>query len=64
MFVLKDNKPVRVPVKLGLSNGGFAEVEGDLQVGDLVIIASVSNEKKPSAQLPIGASPPGMGRRF
>jgi hypothetical protein len=65
VWVLKAGNPARVPVKLGLSNGGFTAVEGELQPGDSVIVGSMSNDKnKPAAStLPIGG-PGGMGRRF
>lgn len=66
VFILKDGKPERVAVKVGLSNGGFTEVEGDLEPGQPVIVGSMSNDKtKAAATLPMGGGgPPGMGRRF
>jgi len=66
VFILTEGKPVRVPVKVGLSNGGFTEVEGDLQPGQAVIVGVLNTDKnKPAAQSPMGGgAPPGMGRRF
>ena len=67
IFVLENNKPKMVPVKTGLSNGGYVAVEGDLQPGQLVIVGVINqNNKAPSPQQsPLGgASTPGMPRRF
>jgi len=66
VFILTDGKLNRVPVKIGLSNGGFTAVEGDLQPGQLVVVGIQSNDKSkaPAAQLIGGGGAPGMGRRF
>ncbi len=43
VFVLRENKPVAVPVTIGLDDGNFTEiVKGDLQLGDRVITAERS----------------------
>jgi HlyD family secretion protein len=62
VFVLTDGKPVRVPVKTGLSNGGFTAVEGELQPGDPVIVSIMNTDKNNTAvqqRSPFG----GMGGR-
>jgi HlyD family secretion protein len=62
VFVLTDGKPVRVPVRTGLSNGGFTAVEGELQPGQLVIVGVISADKNnaaPQQKSPFG----GMGGR-
>jgi HlyD family secretion protein len=66
IFVLENSKPKRVPVKTGLSNGGYVAIEGDLQPGQLVIVGVVNqNNKAPSPQqTPLGGGAPGMPRRF
>jgi HlyD family secretion protein len=66
VFVLTDGKPVRVPVKTGLSNGGTTAVEGELQPGQLVIVGVASTDKNKTTvqqSSPFGGGPPGMGRR-
>ncbi len=64
VFVLVEGKPKFVKVKIGLSNGGFTAVEGDIQAGDQVIVGVLSN-KAPAQAVPLtGGGPPGMGRRF
>lgn len=47
VFILVDNKPKRVSVKTGMSNGKFTEIiEGELKEGDLVITDELSADKK------------------
>jgi len=61
VYILKDNVPLAVPVKTGISNNGAIElVEGNLKEGDEVIIEQTGGDskKKPAA----GGSP--MGRPF
>jgi HlyD family secretion protein len=42
VFVLRDGKPVYVPVQVGLDDGKFAEIAGgDLKPGDQVIIGEM-----------------------
>ncbi|WOJ88957.1 heavy metal translocating P-type ATPase [Methylocapsa polymorpha] len=39
LWILRDGKPIAIPVQLGLDDGAFAEiVKGDLQPGDDVIV--------------------------
>jgi HlyD family secretion protein len=66
VFVLVEGKPKFVKVKTGLSNGGFTAVEGDLQVGQQVIVGVLNAANKAPAQaVPLtGGGAPGMGRRF
>ena len=42
VYVVRANKAVRVPVKLGYTDGEFAEVREGLKVGDQVVIAGKS----------------------
>jgi HlyD family secretion protein len=53
-----DREPKQVRVRLGISNGQFTEVEGELREGDLVI-AGVMQKSKPRTQ----AAPTGGGGR-
>jgi len=67
IFVLDNGKPVRIPVHIGLSNGGFTAIEGDVLEGQAVIIGLSSSNAKQSAQsaAPFGMQGPpggGMGR--
>jgi hypothetical protein len=66
---LKTESHVRVPVRIGLSNGGFTAIEGNVQEGQAVIIglSSSSNSKQggPDPSTPFGMQAPpggGMGR--
>jgi HlyD family secretion protein len=65
IFVLENNKPKMVPVKTGLSNGGYVAVEGELQPGQLVIIGTINQSTKTASpqQSPLGGAA-GMPRRF
>jgi len=50
IWVLVDNKPTPVPVTTGLDDGNSVEVvEGDLKVGQQVIVAEGGAEGRPSA---------------
>jgi HlyD family secretion protein len=61
VFVVKDNKPVAVPVKTGISNNSSIElVESTLKEGDEVIIEQVGGDSKKKA----AASGSPMGRPF
>jgi HlyD family secretion protein len=69
VFVLDNGKPVRVPVRIGLSNGGFTAIEGNVQEGRAVIVglSSSSNGKQATPpSTPFGMQGPpgggGMGR--
>jgi HlyD family secretion protein len=67
VFVLADGALNRVPVKIGLSSGGFTAVEGDLTPGQLVVVGIMNNNDKsktPAQQQLLGGGAPGMGRRF
>ncbi len=60
VYVLKDGKPVRVPVKTGATDDSYVEVvSGNVHEGDEVIVEQVSAGKKKSET----ARPP-MGPRF
>lgn len=46
VWVLRNNKPLELPVKIGISNGAYTQVvSNDLQEGDLVISDAVSVTK-------------------
>jgi HlyD family secretion protein len=68
IFILDNGKPKRVPVKVGLSNGGYVAVEGDLSPGQLVIVGTVTrkNTTQGNQQSPLGGggAPGGMPRRM
>ena len=50
VWVLVDNKPTPVPVTTGLDDGNAVEVvQGDLKVGQQVIVAEGGAEGRPSA---------------
>jgi HlyD family secretion protein len=60
VWVLRDGKPVRVPITVGLDDGTYAEVvEGDLEPGDQVVVNEVSadNQNGRGSQ---GLRPPGL----
>lgn len=60
VYILKDNKPVAVPVKTGIANSSSIElVEGALKEGDEVIVEQTGGDTKKKAS---GGSP--MGPRF
>lgn len=55
VYVLVDNKPVRVAVKTGISDKVFTEiVSGELKVGDAVIVADLSAKKDSGSSMPRG----------
>jgi HlyD family secretion protein len=67
IYILVNDKPVMVPVKVGLSNGGFTAVEGNIQEGQAVIVGSLSQvgAKTTQQSSPFGMQGPpggGMGR--
>jgi HlyD family secretion protein len=58
VWVLRDDRPVRVPVVTGLTDATFAEVsQGDLKPGDRVIVDQVTHEpSEAKGQSPQGAA--------
>jgi HlyD family secretion protein len=59
VYILKENKPVAIPVKTGIANNSSIElVESSLKEGDEVIIEQIGGDSKKKA----GGSP--MGPRF
>jgi HlyD family secretion protein len=53
IWLLRDGRPVAVPVVLGLDDGAFAEiVHGDIQPGDQVITAEIRGQTSGQAALP------------
>jgi HlyD family secretion protein len=60
VWVLKDDKPVRIPVVAGLDDDTFAEIlQGDLKADDPVILSEQRNGTKPA-----GAGSNGPRLRF
>jgi HlyD family secretion protein len=50
VFVLREGKPVPVPVVTGISDDSFVEIrKGNLKPGDVVITGQMQTEKKPGA---------------
>ncbi|MCU0659341.1 MAG: efflux RND transporter periplasmic adaptor subunit [Polyangiaceae bacterium] len=63
VWVLRDGKPQRVRVKLGVSDGSFTEiVEGELNEGDAIITDADAPAERPAPALP-GAAPGGAQNR-
>lgn len=61
VYILKDNKPLAVPVKTGIANNSSIElVESTLKEGDEVIIEQIGGDNKKKA----GSSASPMGPRF
>jgi HlyD family secretion protein len=58
VYVLRDDKPVAVPVRVGASDGSFTQIVGDIKVGDQVI---TGGGPKPKAKAAIGG-PMGGGQ--
>lgn len=56
VWVLRDNKPIAVPVRVGVSDGTYSEILGSLKAGDQVIIGG-GPKPKAKAGSPL-ASPP------
>jgi HlyD family secretion protein len=56
VYLLKEGKPVQIPVKTGISDNSFVEItDGKLQPGDNVITAQDLPGKKPAASVrPMG----------
>ncbi len=70
VFILVDNKPKRISVKTGMSNGKFTEIvasesnDGELKEGDLVITDESSPDKKPKTNQSPGGMRGGPPRLF
>ena len=66
IFILENGKLKRVPIKTGLSNGGYVAVEGEIQAGQLVVVGTINQNNKTSStpQSPLGGGAPGMPRRM
>jgi len=56
IYVLREGKPVPVPVKTGISDNSFVEITaGKLQPGDEVITGQILSGNKPAASVrPMG----------
>jgi HlyD family secretion protein len=61
IFILEDNKPKMVPVKTGLSSGGYVAVEGNIREGQNVIVGIMNQT---TVKAPQGTSPLGMPGRM
>ena len=59
MTVLRDNKPTRVAVTTGITDGSSTEVVSGLEVNDVVI-----TDKAGASGGQGGGRPPGVGRMF
>ena len=60
VYLLKEGKPVALPVTTGLADASFIELlEGNIKEGDEVIVEQIDASKKKS-----GATSPHMGPRF
>lgn len=60
VYVLRDGKPVAVPVRVGATDGSFTQIIGPLKAGDEVIIGG---GPKPKATAPQGGPMGGGGVR-
>lgn len=58
VYVLRDDKPVAVPVRVGASDGSFTQIVGDIKVGDQVI---TGGGPRPKAKAAVGG-PMGGGQ--
>ena len=58
LYVLRDDKPVLVPIRAGASDGSFTEVRGLIKAGDMVITGG-GPKAKPELRTPFGG---GSGR--
>lgn len=55
VYILKESKPVAVPVKTGVaSNSSLELVEGDLKEGDEVIVEQIGGDAKKKSASPMG----------
>lgn len=64
VYVLRDDKPVPIPVRVGATDGAFAEIRArDLKAGDQVITGGGPKAKVKAASSPMGGGPGGGGVR-
>lgn len=54
VYVLRDGKPVAVPVRVGASDGSYTQVVGDIKAGDLVITGGGPKAKVQARGNPMG----------
>lgn len=59
VFLLVAGKPKRIPVKLGLSDGGYTEVTGEIAAGDSVIVGSTGAGANANSGSARGLTSPG-----
>ncbi|MBI5940896.1 MAG: efflux RND transporter periplasmic adaptor subunit, partial [Caulobacterales bacterium] len=50
VFVLRDGKPVAVPVRVGATDGSFTQIVGPLKAGDEVIVGGGPKPRAAAAQ--------------
>jgi len=65
IWILENNKPKSIPVKVGVSDGRFTEVSGENLGEGLKVLTGIEDTKKAAttATSPLGGSPGGMPRR-
>jgi HlyD family secretion protein len=54
IYVLRDGKPVAVPVRVGATDGSFTQIVGPLKAGDEVIVGGGPKPKAKAGQNPMG----------
>ncbi|MBP7704313.1 MAG: efflux RND transporter periplasmic adaptor subunit [Caulobacter sp.] len=54
VYVLRDGKPVAVPVRVGATDGSSTQIVGDIKVGDMVITGGGPKAKAKAAGSPMG----------
>jgi len=64
LFILVDGKPDFVKVKVGLSDGGKTEIEGEVQPGTPVLVGVDSTEGQTSGGTPFGMPTGGPRKRM
>jgi len=62
VYVLRDGKPVPMPVRVGATDGSSTEIAGQLKAGDQVIVGG-GPRPKVDARSPFGGPPTGGGVR-
>ena len=64
IWVLRNGKPVAVPITKGIQNARYVEVmQGDIKPGDEVIVGALETQSSQSAQNPFGPQRMGGGPR-